>query len=254
MADFTYRDATPADAPLMARIGPQTFTETFGHLYTPENLAAFLDQSQRGKLADRAGGRSLSRSHRRAGRRRRRLRQDRAAIAPDSLPFAVEGPAAELKQFYVLRPWQGAGLAQALMDWVLGEARRRGAAELLPLGFHRQSPRPALLCPLWIRRGRQLRLHGRNPCRRGHHHAAETVTVEIRRAMAGRRPGAGRAGPPLSSPRRSAPIIAAGDLAAPSRPRFRSRRRCSPNSRIPRSGSGWPRTTAPSPPTSSSRR
>ena len=42
MADFTYRDATPADADLMARIGPETFTETLGHLYTPENLTAFL--------------------------------------------------------------------------------------------------------------------------------------------------------------------------------------------------------------------
>src|SRR5436190_11273380 len=43
MSDFTYRTATPEDAPLMSRIGAQTFRDTFGHLYTPENLAAFLE-------------------------------------------------------------------------------------------------------------------------------------------------------------------------------------------------------------------
>ena len=31
-----------SDAAAMAQLGARTFTETFGHLYTPENLAAFL--------------------------------------------------------------------------------------------------------------------------------------------------------------------------------------------------------------------
>ena len=30
----------------------------------------------------------------------------------------------------MLKPWQGAGLAPEMMDWVLAEARRRGAAEV----------------------------------------------------------------------------------------------------------------------------
>ena len=30
----------------------------------------------------------------------------------------------------MLKPWQGAGLAPAMMDWVIAEARRRGAEEL----------------------------------------------------------------------------------------------------------------------------
>ena len=42
MSDIIHRDASPADAALMARLGPETFTEAFGHLYSPENLAAFL--------------------------------------------------------------------------------------------------------------------------------------------------------------------------------------------------------------------
>ena len=36
----------------------------------------------------------------------------------------------ELRQLYVLKPWQGAGIAAIMMDWVIAEARRRGADEL----------------------------------------------------------------------------------------------------------------------------
>ena len=53
-----------------------------------------------------------------------------AKLGPPSLPFEVEGPTAELRQLYVLKPWQGAGVAPALMAWVLDEARRRGAEQL----------------------------------------------------------------------------------------------------------------------------
>ena len=40
-------------------------------------------------------------------------------------------PTAELRQLYVLKPWHGIGIAHALMDWVLDEARRRGAEQLI---------------------------------------------------------------------------------------------------------------------------
>ena len=53
-----------------------------------------------------------------------------AKVGPPSLPFEVSGPTAELRQLYVLKPWQGAGIAPALMAWVLEEARRRGAEQL----------------------------------------------------------------------------------------------------------------------------
>lgn len=126
MTTISYRDATAADAALMARIGPESFTETFGHLYTPENLAAFLvnhsEANWRGELEDpffsvriaEAGGEAAG----------------FAKVGPPSLPFEVEGPTAELRQLYVLKPWQGGGVAPALMAWVLDEARRRGAEQL----------------------------------------------------------------------------------------------------------------------------
>jgi GNAT superfamily N-acetyltransferase len=123
---ITYRDATPADAALMADIGPRSFTETFGHLYTPENLAAFLtnhsEANWHGELTDpRYAVRLAFEGATAIGF---------AKVGPPSLPFEVTGPSAELRQLYVLKPWHGAGVAAVLMDWVIAEARRRGAAEL----------------------------------------------------------------------------------------------------------------------------
>ena len=42
---ITYRDATLADAPALAALSRDTFVATFGHLYPPEDLAAFLAQN-----------------------------------------------------------------------------------------------------------------------------------------------------------------------------------------------------------------
>ena len=53
-----------------------------------------------------------------------------ATVGPPSLPIEANGPAAELKQFYVRGPWHGSGAAAEMMNWVLEEARRRGAKEV----------------------------------------------------------------------------------------------------------------------------
>ena len=42
---FSIRRATIDDAELMSRIASETFVETFGHLYPPEDLQYFLDNS-----------------------------------------------------------------------------------------------------------------------------------------------------------------------------------------------------------------
>src|SRR4030095_1210626 len=54
-------------------------------------------------------------------------------------------------------------------------ARRR---RRLSVGLRRQSSRAQILRALGLRRGGPLRLHGGQPCRRGHCHAATAVTVE----------------------------------------------------------------------------
>lgn len=122
----TYRDAGPADASALAQLGRATFTETFGHLYTPDNLAAFLEthtaERWRAELEDPAFAVRLAEEHGQAAAY--------AKLAPPSLPFETDRRAIELRQFYVLSPWQGRGISAELMDWVLTEARRRGAEEL----------------------------------------------------------------------------------------------------------------------------
>jgi len=126
VAEVSWRDAGPEDAPLLREIGRQSFIETFGHLYTPDNLAAFLENHDEGNWqTELADPRYAVRLGFVDGVNAAYLK-----LGPPSLPFTPSGPSIELRQFYVLKPWQGAGLAPAMMDWVLAEARRRGAKEL----------------------------------------------------------------------------------------------------------------------------
>jgi ribosomal protein S18 acetylase RimI-like enzyme len=115
-----------ADAGVLGILGARSFTETFGHLYTPQNLAAFLQchapESWTGELTD---PRFAVRLGEVAGEA-----VAYAKLGPAKLPFTPPEGAIELKQFYVLTPWHGAGVAAEMMDWVLAESRRRGAAEL----------------------------------------------------------------------------------------------------------------------------
>jgi diamine N-acetyltransferase len=121
-----YRDGGPGDAALMSRLGKQTFIETFGHLYTPENLAAFLENhSEENWLAELTNPGFAVRIAEDSGQA-----AGFAKIGPPSLPFEVSGPTAELRQLYILKPWHGQGVAHALMEWVIDEAKRRGAEQL----------------------------------------------------------------------------------------------------------------------------
>ncbi len=125
-AAATWRLAGVDDAAALSELGRASFVETFGHLYRPDDLAAFLVNHQedgwRRELGDpdytvllgEADGRAVA----------------YAKVGPPSLPFEVSGPTIELRQFYVLKPWHGSGAAAAMMDWVLGQARARGAGAI----------------------------------------------------------------------------------------------------------------------------
>ena len=121
-----YRDASPADAPALASLARRSFTETFGHLYAPADLAAFLathnDAHWREELADPAFAVRIAET---AGEP-----VAYAKLGPPLLPFEPEGAPIELRQFYVLAGWHGTGVSRDLMDWVLAEFRGRGADEL----------------------------------------------------------------------------------------------------------------------------
>ncbi|MEA3063734.1 MAG: diamine N-acetyltransferase [Sphingomonadales bacterium] len=123
---ITCRDAGPDDAAALADLHRRSFVETFGHLYRSEDLEAFL----RGLSQDGFRGELLDGEH-----QVRFAEADGVPVAfvklgPITLPVEPSRPALEFRQLYVLRQWQGAGVAQALSEWAIEQARRRGAEEL----------------------------------------------------------------------------------------------------------------------------
>ena len=126
MTEIGYRDATEADASALAFLFEQSFVETFGHLYRPEDLASFLSQSdEAGWRKDLADPDLAIRIAEADG-----VPVGFAKVGPLKLPVAPRGPSAELRQLYVLKPWHGAGIARELMAWTLAEARQRAAEDL----------------------------------------------------------------------------------------------------------------------------
>ena len=123
---ITYRDGTPNDAAALNNLARTTFIETFGHLYAPHDLGAFLERhtprAYREDLSDPAFAIRFA------------LDDGEpigfAKLGPPSLPFEPAGRPIELRQFYVLKPWHGTEVARDLMDWVLATARARRADEV----------------------------------------------------------------------------------------------------------------------------
>jgi GNAT superfamily N-acetyltransferase len=123
---MTTRAATPADAAALDRIFDTSFCDTFAHLYRREDLEQFLagfslDQ-WRAQLADPAYAFRIGQSE--GGP------VGYVKLGPLKLPIEPGGPALLLDQMYLLKEHHGSGIAPALMDWAIEEARRRGAHEL----------------------------------------------------------------------------------------------------------------------------
>jgi ribosomal protein S18 acetylase RimI-like enzyme len=120
------RRAVAADAEALAAIGAATFTETFGHLYPPEDLAHFL-----------AHGHSVERA-------RADITNTSNAVwlvetGSETLGYALAGPCdlphpevaagdGELKRLYLLRRAQNGGLGGRLLEsalaWLLDAGPR----------------------------------------------------------------------------------------------------------------------------------
>lgn len=122
-----FRDAGPGDGAVLGGIARATFIDTFGTLYRLEDLADFLakgsDAAYEAELADpdiavrfaTTGGAPIG----------------FCKISSLKLPAPDPAPAAaELRQLYIYKPWQGLGLADTLTRWALDTARARGATEL----------------------------------------------------------------------------------------------------------------------------
>jgi GNAT superfamily N-acetyltransferase len=120
-----YRDVTPADAAELARIGRDTFVETFGHLYSAADLSAFIesDHSEAACRVLLARPGVAARFAETGG-----ALHGYAVIAPNALPFVPEDvPTLELKRLYLTAALRGQGAADLLMDWAESHARRAGA-------------------------------------------------------------------------------------------------------------------------------
>mgnify|MGYP002404294230 CR=1 FL=1 len=128
MPEPLIRRAAPQDAATLARLGARTFSDTFAHLYPPEDLAAFLAEAYglertRKDLADPAKASWL-------------VEADGEAIGyalagPCGLPHPEVTPACrELKRFYMLKAWQNGGHGRRLFDEVMAWMHSDGPCDL----------------------------------------------------------------------------------------------------------------------------
>jgi GNAT superfamily N-acetyltransferase len=127
-SEATIRRATAADAATLSAIGARTFAETFGHLYPPSDLQAFL-----------ADGHGLERAW--ADLCDTRLAIWLAEVDGHAVGYALAGPCGlphadvtdrcgELKRLYLLKAWQGGGLGGRLFEAAEAWLRAQGAQSL----------------------------------------------------------------------------------------------------------------------------
>jgi GNAT superfamily N-acetyltransferase len=121
-----YRDAEAGDAATLAALFARSFTDTFGSLYDPADLTAFLAghtaRHWAAQLADPAYAIRIGEADGTAAAL--------IKLGPPSLPVERTRPSIELRQLYVLSEHKGTGAAQAAMDWAIEAARTRGAQDL----------------------------------------------------------------------------------------------------------------------------
>lgn len=123
----SYRTAAAADAPALADTGRRCFAETFGPAFPAEEMAIHLERH--------FGPDALPVEYLDPALTIRVAEAEGAIIAylkraPMDLPVPHEAAAQMIRQLYVLAPWQGAGIAAALMDWAAETARAEGAPAL----------------------------------------------------------------------------------------------------------------------------
>ena len=122
------RSGRPEDAARLAHFAARTFAEAFAEANEPEDMALYLSTAsglaqQSAELADPGQATLLAEvDGTLAG-----FAQIRGGTAP---PCVTGARPLELRRFYVDRPWQGRGVARALMDAVREAAARRGGDTL----------------------------------------------------------------------------------------------------------------------------
>jgi diamine N-acetyltransferase len=136
---ISYRAPRADEAEALSALGYGTFVETFGHLYSPENLALF----ERNSYAPEVIAAEMANP-----KRRYLVAEENGKLVgyckigfEQTLEYdAGDRKIAELKQIYIYASHQGSGVAQVLTNWAVDETRTAGYDGLL-LSVYHDNPR-----------------------------------------------------------------------------------------------------------------
>ena len=125
------RPATPDDAPALSRLATDSFVAAFGHLYSKEDLQAFLDEYRsveryRADIASPVKRVQLAEVDGRLAAYCLIVFGHHFEERPEPRPARP----VFISQLYCLPEMTGQGLGAALMDWAIAEARGWGADAL----------------------------------------------------------------------------------------------------------------------------
>ncbi|MGE5562372.1 MAG: N-acetyltransferase family protein [Bacillota bacterium] len=123
---MNHRNATAEDLPAIDRVFRESFCDTFAHLYDGNDLREFLGkftaEAWRSEYDDERYAFHVAEADGRL--------VGYVKLGPPALPVETTAAPLELRQLYIVTGYHGMGIAHALMDWAIEEARRRGAEEL----------------------------------------------------------------------------------------------------------------------------
>ena len=128
MSGLEIRRAGPNDAAALAAVGAATFVESFGHLYVPADLQAFLEESHSvaayaTALANPDYALWIAEQN--------GVAIGYAQAGPCGLPHAdAQASDGELKRLYLLNQAQNVGIGQALVEQAIAWLQRDGPRTL----------------------------------------------------------------------------------------------------------------------------
>ena len=124
------REATHNDAAELAEFGRTSFTAAFGHLYRPQDLAAFNSEVYSpGAVAEEITGSECT--HRIAELDGRIIGYCKMRYPSKLASHSKARNPIELGQLYTAPAMTGQGIGAALMEWALDLARRNGHDAIL---------------------------------------------------------------------------------------------------------------------------
>jgi GNAT superfamily N-acetyltransferase len=159
---LTIRRAALEDAEALRELAARIYHETFESVNTPENMQAYISTAfalsqLQSELIEPAATFFLAEVDMKP--------VGYAKLMASDAPACVQGDApVELVRFYIDRSWQGTGLAGALMEHCLREAKRQGFATMY-LGVWEHNTRAQAFYRKWdfVRVGEHIFQMGDDP-------------------------------------------------------------------------------------------